>query len=162
MLAYITYFVIGTVSINSSQNLDFGKLNPKYEKKTLMRDLMHAFIYWLLQRFWKWLICKSRLFCPLTLYNSWNATQTILSPPVLETVSIREINLWNVAEAGAQTSDLYSVAQTSSLATRPPWIDHVESSAAITYMIYLYNYQIFKASQQPTAMVNINYAAILP
>jgi len=39
-------------------------------------------------------------------YNSCKATQTILSSSVLETVLIREINLWNVTEAGARTGHL--------------------------------------------------------
>ena len=34
--------------------------------------------------------------------NSCNATQTNFSPPVPETVSIREINLWNATEGGAR------------------------------------------------------------
>jgi len=48
-------------------------------------------------------------------HNSCNDTQTILSPSVPDTLSIRQMNLWNVAEAGErsgrrQGGHLYSVA----------------------------------------------------
>ena len=45
----------------------------------------------------------------LVAVNSRNATQTISSPSVLETVSIREMNLRNTAEGGGEPVT-YSVA----------------------------------------------------
>jgi len=49
-------------------------------------------------------ICIARSFCPLTsqFRVSGNAIHTISSSSVLETVSIREINLRNFAEAGRE------------------------------------------------------------